>query len=288
MFLALFPFAFLRFFARLCSFIAWHSHSKIRKVIAINIDICFPQLSAEEKQQLTKQAVLETITTGLEMPRTWIFGMPDDDALFGGMKGEHLIDEALAKGKGLLIIGPHLGHWEYFILAMASRYPCTVLCNNADDIVATEINDTIKRGRMKTGANMVEASQGIKPFVEALKRGEVVMMTPDQIPSQSKGFVFADFYGQKTATMTLISRLAKVTGAELLSGFAKRKDGGRYEVIIKKVHEQAYSKNLEEAVEGMNKAVEDLINEAPAQYLWTYKRFRIGPNGKTRLYKKTT
>jgi KDO2-lipid IV(A) lauroyltransferase len=284
-FLAIFPFLLLRAFARLCCFFAWHSNSRIRKVIAINIDICFPQLNQEEKQRLAKQALLETITTGLEMPRMWLYAKPNDEALFGGMRGQNLIEEALSLGKGLIIIGPHLGHWEYFILSMASRYPCTVLCNNADDIVATRINDTIKKGRMKTGAKIVEATQGIKPLVEALRRGEIVMITPDQIPSQKKGYIFADFYTQKTATMTLIPRLAKVTSAPMLTGFAKRQACGRYEVIIKAVDEQTYSKNLNDAVDGMNKTVEHLISEAPAQYLWTYKRFRVGPNGKTKIYK---
>jgi len=112
-----------------------------------------------------------------------------------------------------------------------------------------------------------------------------VMITPDQIPSQKKGYIFADFYAQKTATMTLIPRLAKVTGAPMLTGFAKRQVCGRYEVIIKEVDKQTYSKNLNDAVEGMNKTVEHLISEAPAQYLWTYKRFRVDPNGKTKRYK---
>lgn len=284
-FLAMFPFSILRTFARFFAAIAWYGDTSIRKVISTNIDICYPQLLEEEKKKMAHQAVIETITTGFELPRVWIHAKHDTPALYGGFDGQELIDEALAQGKGMLLIAPHLGHWEYMLHVVAHRYPCTLLCNNADDIVDIDINETIQNGRKRTGARLVEATQGIKPLVAALRAGEIVVIAPDQIPPQGKGCIFSNFFGQKAPTMTLLPRLAKVTGTVLLSGFAERQKDGRILSIIRPVDPRLYSRDLEESVEGMNKTIENLINEAPTQYLWTYKRFRLGPEGKTKVYK---
>lgn len=283
-FIAAFPFPVLRIFARFFSAIAWYGKTRIRNIVTVNINNCYPLLSEKEKACLIRQSLLHVFTTGFEMPRTWLHAKHNESALYGGITGLELIDSALSSGKGLILVTPHLGHWEFMLLVMAHRYPCTLLCNNIDDIVDIGIHGPITAGRTKTGARLVEATQGIKPLVRALKAGEIVIIAPDQIPSQSKGYIFSNFFGQETASMTLLSRLAKATGAELLSGFAKRHEDGRYKVVIRPVDPLLLSKQLEESVEGMNKTVERLINEAPEQYLWTYKRFRIDPKGKRKIY----
>ena len=83
---------------------------------------------------------------------------------------------------------------------------------------------------------------------------------------------------------TLLCRLAKVTNAVLVSGYCERQADGRYLSKVRGVDEGMYSKNLEESVAAMNKTIENNIREAPAQNLWTYKRFRLGPEGKRRIY----
>ncbi len=285
LFLASFPFPLLRIMAKGISFLSWHGQTFIRKVIYTNINLCFPQLNPDEKKRLAQMATLEIIRTGMEMPRIWLHAMEDDPALSGGVQGQELIDEALSHGKGLIMIGPHLGQWEYFILQMASLYPCTVMSNNADDIVPARINEFIQKGRMKNGATMVEAQQGVKVLVEALKCSKIVMIAPDQIPANTNAYIFADFFGQSTPTMTLVSRLAKATDARLLCGFSRRLDSGQYQLVIRPVDPGMYSRDLTESVSAMNKSVENLILEAPAQYLWTYRRFRRGPEGRRKIYK---
>lgn len=286
-FLAVFPFPVLRCFSALLFFPAWYGHTSIRRAVAINIGLCFPLLDASEQQSLCKQAVRETLRTGMEMPRLWL-NREHNEALGEGIEGQEYLDAALAAGKGVIMVTPHLGNWEYLIVKMASLYPCSVLCNNADDIVPFGINELIQNGRMKTGARMVEARQGVKVLVEALQRGEIVMIAPDQIPTKNKGGIFADFFAQPAATMTLIPRLVRISQAGIVSAFAKREACGRYRLIIKPFVRDTgiRADNLAEAVLNINQTVEDLIAEAPSQYLWTYKRFRLGPEGRTKVYKK--
>lgn len=271
--------------ARFLYLCAWYGNSRIRKVVATNLALCFPQLCPEKREQLCRQAVHETLMTGMEMPRLWLHDSLEE-SLYAGIDGQELIQQAMGSGKGVIMITPHLGNWEYLILKMAALYPCSVLCNNTDDIVPMQMNEIIQSGRMKTGATMVEAKQGVKVLVEALQRGEIVMIAPDQIPPKAKGRQFADFFGQPTATMTLVPRLANITQAQVLAGFAKREPDGRYHLLVKKVDNMAamHAGNLPEALLAMNQAIEQLIAEAPAQYLWTYKRFRLGPQGKRNVY----
>lgn len=285
--LAHLPLPALRLLARVAAAAAWHLHSPIRRVIETNLALCFPALPAPERSQLARQATQEIIQTGLEMPRLWLRDN-DNSRLLEGIEGAELVEAARAAGEGIIMVCPHLGLWEFFILEMGRRYQVTVMCNNIDDIIPAFINDTIQNARMKTGAKVAEAKPGIRQHCESLlQNGEMVMVAPDQIPDNKKAYVFADFFGQPAATMTLLPRLAENSRARVMAGFAKRLPDGRYRLVIKACPqlEQRFYGDVNDAALAMNQLTEQLIAEAPAQYLWTYKRFRVGPEGKRKIYR---
>lgn len=270
--------------------IIWHSRSSIRRTIEVNIRLCFPQLGPQQQQQLVRQAIRHTIATALAMPRNWLHFKADDPAIFAGIDGQEVLDAALAQGRGVILVAPHMGFWEFFLLQIASQYPVSVLCNNVDEFAPGQINDCINNARIKTGAVILEAKPGVKKRCEKiLHQGGIVIIPPDQIPADKRAYLFADFFGQPAATLTLIPILARSTGAALVTGFAKRLDDGRYRLTIRAVDNDSLVNNDEsllDAVNAVNQAVEKLINEAPAQYLWTYRRFRLGPKGRRKMYRR--
>jgi len=282
--LALLPSRGQNLLANFFSAIIWYGNTRVRNIVSTNIQICYPELDKAKQDKIAKASIHHIFRTGIEMPSIWQNPLDHTKSLFAGMPEQKLIDQALAKGKGLIIVTPHLGQWELMLIILAELYPCTLLCNNADDIIDIGINRSVREGRMKTGAKLVEATQGIKPLLAALKANQIVIIAPDQIPPGQKGRAFSNFFGEQVATMTLLPRLAKMTQAEMLSGFAQRLDNGRYEIQIRSVDPKMYSKDLEEITRAMNKTIENLVNEAPAQYLWTYKRFRCGPEGRRKIY----
>jgi KDO2-lipid IV(A) lauroyltransferase len=104
---------------------------------------------------------------------------------------------------------------------------------------------------------------------KALARGEAVGVLPDQAPGVGEG-VWADFFGRPAYTMTLVTRLQRVSDAAVIMAFAERLPEGRgYRLHL----EGLPTEHLDEAA--LNRAIEAQVRRCPEQYLWSYNRYKI-------------
>jgi len=250
-------------------------NAKIVKITRRNLAECYPSLSTEERDQLLMSSIEHTVAVSLEMGPVWL--KPADWVLsqIVEIEGEHYVDSALAAKKGVLIACPHLGNWEVVGLWCGAKAPMTAMYAPPK---SAYIADIILKSRQKNGSTLVPTDKtGVIAQMKALKRGEMVGILPDQKPKEGSG-VFAPFMGVPAYTMTLVSTLAKKTGATVLMVTALRVDGG-FKLIIKPGDQAIASADLNEATSSLNGAIEDLVNIAPQQYQWEYKRFSKSPDG---------
>lgn len=97
---------------------------------------------------------------------------------------------------------------------------------------------------------------------------------PDQVPADEGG-VFAPFFGQSAFTMTLTSRLAQRGKPAVFCGFAQRLPQGKgFKAVVKRADSGVFDADLEVSASAINRCVESLVEQAPEQYQWEYKRFR--------------
>jgi KDO2-lipid IV(A) lauroyltransferase len=190
--------------------------------------------------------------------------------------GEHLIDEALARGRGIVFLTPHLGCFEATAQGYAARYgPITVLYRPARKAWLRPLVDQARARR-----NLVTAPTtlgGVKQMLKALQAGEAVGLLPDQVPPQGLG-VWAPFFGRPAYTMTLSARLARQTGAQVLLAWGERLAWGRGYRIHLREWDGEVPVAPEVAASQVNARMEALIRESPAQYLWGYARYK-SPRG---------
>jgi KDO2-lipid IV(A) lauroyltransferase len=100
-----------------------------------------------------------------------------------------------------------------------------------------------------------------------------VGLLPDQVPPQGMG-VMAPFFGRDAYTMTLSVRLVQQTGATVLLAWGERLAWGRgYRVHVSPL-EVPLPSELSEAAAAVNLAMQSLIGQCPAQYLWGYARYK--------------
>jgi KDO2-lipid IV(A) lauroyltransferase len=144
----------------------------------------------------------------------------------------------------------------------------------------------IRDSRQRTGTRVVPTdAQGIKALFQSLKQGEVVGILPDQDPRDAGSAVFAPFFGVQANTMTLISRLAAKTGAAVIFTFAERLPSGQgFRLHLMPAPPQIADPDPQRAAAALNAGVEACVRMAPAQYQWSYKRFRSRPAGERGLY----
>ncbi len=205
-----------------------------------------------------------------ELPRLWL-GRPVPVQWMGAPH----VDEALALGRGVLFLTPHLGCFEIAPQAYAQRYgqaqPMTVLFRPSRQAWLREV---MRTARERPGlATAPTTLAGVKQLIKALKKGESLGLLPDQVPPLGMG-VWAPFFNRDAYTMTLSVRLAQQTGATVLMAWGERLPWGRgYRVHVQPLP-AALPGDGAQAVQLINAALESLILACPQQYLWGYARYK--------------
>jgi KDO2-lipid IV(A) lauroyltransferase len=107
-----------------------------------------------------------------------------------------------------------------------------------------------------------------------LKNNEVVWYAPDQ-SYRNKGAAMIHFFGRPAATTTATSRLARISGAAVLTYFPERLPGNAgYRVYIGPALEDFPGESPEADAERFNRLLEQHILKVPEQYLWMHRRFK--------------
>jgi len=263
---------------------AWFA-TDARRITEVNLRLCFPQLSEVERGRLVRESLIETACTAFELGLIWVAPAPRALGSIVKITGEHVLQTAREKGKGVIIIAPHLGSWELSGLYLANRGAITSLYKPPRlDGLQTFMTDV--RGR--NGATLVPTNRkGVALLFKALERGEMIGILPDQEPPLDGG-VFAPFFGTPALTMTLVSKLAARTGAPVVSIFAKRLPGSAgFEIILANAHADVAHSDIHVASAALNQSVMECVQQAPAQYQWEYRRFKHQPDhSKNALYRQ--
>jgi len=258
-----------------------------RETARINIALCLPEFSASEQRRLLRSSLIENAKALLEMPAVWM-GEPDSwVARFQPGEGAELPVEMLKRGKGLVVVAPHLGSWEVGVHYLARLAPVTALYRPPKN---PTLEPLMIHGRGKGGASLVPTTaKGVKALYTALKRGEMITILPDQTPGHAdrKSGVFAPFFGHPALTIVLINRLVRKTGAAVIYGYSERLPLARgYLSQFLPAPDGIADPDPERAAEALNKGVEDCVRRCPSQYQWPYKRFKSSPEGVSSPYRR--
>lgn len=208
---------------------------------------------------------LRPATAGVPAPVTWL--------------GTELLHAAHARGRGVVMLTPHLGCFEVTAQSYAERFastlgPVTVMYRPARKPWLREL---VARSRDRPGLSAAPAALGgLRQMIRALRRGEAVGLLPDQVPPEGMG-VWAPFFDRPAYTMTLAARLIQQTDATPLLIWGERLPRGAGYVI--RVSALAETLPVGDAAQAesaaiVNRAMEQLIRQCPQQYLWGYHRYK--------------
>lgn len=223
---------------------------------------------------LLKQAIAEAGKSTFELP--WVWGKPLEQvcAAARSVHGWQHVEAAQALGKGIIFLTPHWGCFEVAGLYLGKHLPITTLYRSPKQAWLEKI---MCQGRGRGLTKLATADVGgVRLLYKALKRGEAIGLLPDQVPGNGEG-EWIDFFNRPAYTMTLIGRLAQSSGAAVLMAYAERLPQGRGYVIRIEPLNLDFTQSVPLQI---NRALERIIATAPAQYLWSYNRYKI-PRGVT-------
>ena len=203
-----------------------------------------------------------------ELP--WIWRRPLNKVLrsVSAVHGLEHLTAARERGKGIIVLTPHLGCFEMVGLYVAAQMSMTCMYRVPKLFwLDSVIRSGRERGQMKLARTDVG---GVRTLLKSLKRGEAIGLLPDQVPGNGEG-EWADFFGRPAYTMTLTGRLAEASGASLLLSYCERlPQGAGYEIHFAPL---VFVPGLP-VTRQLNTALEKVIRACPTQYLWSYNRYK--------------
>ena len=184
--------------------------------------------------------------------------------------GRDVVDDALSRGKGALMISGHLGNWERIAAWLSlSGYPLSIIIRDANQ---QDVNQLVNSVREATGAKIIARGKATRAILERLRANEIVAMLSDQ--NADDGFV--PFFGHTAGVATGAGVLADRTGCAVFSGACMHQGLGQYTLEFTD-HIQPIGENSfkgEAWMRGINLWLEQEITKYPEQWLWIHDRWR--------------
>ena len=248
-----------------------------RRYVLATLAQCFPEKPAAERRAVYAAMCTHQALNLMEL----IQFAGGRDAELGAkleMHGEEIVQAALARGHGALIMLAHYGNYDLMGLYAATlfRYPVTIITKILKNSVINQLWDGLRR---KSGLNVLPAHNAYRACVRALKQNGLVGFMFDQNRPSSHG-VFVDFFGRPASTTPGLAFMSAQTGAPVVPAFMRRTPEGRHVLEVKPLLEPPPDRRpetLRAATAAYTKIIEEEIRRYPEQWLWWHKRWKSRP-----------
>ncbi|GGI60819.1 lipid A biosynthesis acyltransferase [Acinetobacter vivianii] len=247
--------------------------SKLSKIISLNIQIAFPDMDQQQRQQLTKQAIRNELTSYFEFLSIWGASNQKNIQRIQKIHGEHYFHDALLEKKGLVLVIPHFGTWEVMNSWLSKYTQMTILYKPVKNPDADQF---VRDARSREQAHLVPTDEsGVRQIFKALKQGGTTAILPDHTPDHGGDMV--DYFGIPLASSSLSAKLIQKTKAKALLIYTMRNDQDGFDMYIEPINPQIYEGPAENGTRIIHQSLEQLIQRYPEHYHWSYKRFRANP-----------
>lgn len=249
-----------------------------RRITEINIGLCFPELSSEERATLVRQN-FESVGMGvMDMAIGWWWPDRRYQPLMD-LEGEEHLKQAFSKGKGVLFVVAHFTSLEISGRVLGERVSIRPIYRPNENPV---FEWALLRFRERY-IDRIIPREDVRLMLRSLKNGHGIWLAPDQNFGH-KGSVFANFFGIPAATNTAASRFAQLSGAPVIPYVVFRKPKGGFRAIIEPPLDNFPSEDIEKDTQRLNDIFERWARMAPEQYIWMHRRFKDRPDGEAPFY----
>jgi KDO2-lipid IV(A) lauroyltransferase len=275
--------------------LAYKFAGSLRNVAQRNLEIAFPEKSLPEREAI---ALASFENLGRVLGELTHFPRTTSDSLnqiidFDFESEENLnsperiaFEAERAKGRGMLLLGPHLGNWEMGVFAYSAlRDKLTYLARPLDNPL---IEAFTVRLRTRFGNEPIDKNNSIGKAMSILRDGGILGVLPDVNVLHRDG-VFVPFFGTPASTTSGVAMLAMRANAIIVPMCcvwdSKRE---KYKVFYGKFIEVRRTgdrhQDLLETTAAFTDEIEKFIRAYPEQWLWIHKRWKTRPVGEPELY----
>lgn len=250
-----------------------------RRVCLINLAHCLPEIPERERDALARRHFQAFARTFFERAILW-WGSPARIRQLVRIEGmEHF--EAV-RGKPTILLAPHFVGLDMGAARLMLEIDMVSIYSRQKNEVFDAV---LYAGRMRFGRLiLLSRQQGVRPALRAMRAGRPFYYLPD-MDYGPRDTIFVPFFGVNAATITGVSRLARMAGARVLPCITRMlPGGGGYVVYFLPAWEDYPGASIEADTRRMNAFIEEQVRQMPEQYLWVHKRFKTRPPGEASWY----
>ena len=249
---------------------AFYRLGRERRAIArINLELCFPERSAEQREQWVREHFEATGIGAMETATAW-WGREEQLAGHYTIHGLEHLDRALEGGRGVLLMSAHFTTLELAARFLNLHRPFAAMYRPSERPLIDYLFRSNRNRHTKGGAI---ARDDVKTLLRTLRGNMPVWYAPDQA-RRGRHSELVPFFGVPASTQTATHRIARISKAPVLPFFACRRDDGHYVLTIHPPLEDFPTDDPFADTTRVNRIIEQAVMEAPAQYFWTHKRFK--------------
>lgn len=249
-----------------------------KHIVHVNLRLCFPGREAREYEQLARNHFRHLIRSYFERGIQWFGSTKSIQKL---VQVESRIDLQSHQAVPTIFLGFHFVSIEVGCILYSTRFPAASLYTRMSD---ARICALARRQRGRFGAEMIERSTSAKAIVRLLRAGTPVMLAADMDHGPDNS-VFVPFFGVPTCTLTSVSRLARLCGAQVVPFVTEvLPDYRGYKLTIFEPFGNFPSTSDTLDAERINAFLETQVRRHPEQYYWVHRRFKTRPPGVPGVY----
>jgi KDO2-lipid IV(A) lauroyltransferase len=277
------PYAWLLAMGRALGALMYRFAKERRRIIEVNLQLCFPQLSLLERQRLLQANFASMGIAFFEMAMSWWWHQPRLRRLAKVEGLEHL-QQAAAEGQGVILMAVHFTTLEIGANLLGQLHTIDGMYRQHKNALFDFVQ---RRGRERHNrdATAIER-EDVRAMIKVLRAGRAIWYAPDQDYGRKQS-IFLPLFGVEAATVTATSKFARLGRARVVPFTQERlADGSGYKLLIHPPLDNFPGESEEADCLRINQWVEQAITACPEQYLWAHRRFKTRPLGGAKIYKK--
>lgn len=282
------PESWLTALCRGMAWLAYRQNSRQSRAIRINIQACYPALTAGQRGAFHREYLSAFFRAILLSPKIWWSRDTTLEQMTRYHGREHL-EQALDTGQPVILLVSHTVALDAGLICMSRDYPLQGLYRVFKNPV---LESVFYRARTRFGGRLTRREAGLRPALKSLKNGRLLSYFGDEDLGKTDS-VFADFFGHQKATLSILPRLIEATGALVIPMASYYNAVDRtIEINLLPALTGLNGENTlpagDRSVDTMilqagviNRAIEQTIAICPEQYLWKLRLFKTCPAGNT-------
>lgn len=277
--LRLLPLALLAPIGRGVGFLLYLLGRERREVVLTNLKLCFPQWSDAERRRVARAHYRAFGRSILEHGILWWSSLKRVQRLVRIEGIEHW--RAVAD-RPVIWLAPHFVGLDMGGIRISSEFRGVSVYSRQKDPAFDEV---LFHGRTRfVMPELYSRNEGVRSVIKAMRRGLPFYYLPD-MDFGERDSIFVPFFGVPAATITGLSRIARLAGAAVVPAVTRQLPGAAgYVLTFYPAWRDFPSDDLERDTRRMNAFIEERVREMPEQYYWVHKRFKTRPPGEEKFY----